>query len=248
VPHLPSSRPRGKATRPSLSPSSQLQASNLTPPNHTTLRPYTPTYVHHPREKRKRDKQLTRHSSKMTGAKYNEAYKKVSTMGEKLKAAGKQGPSNDEQLHVRPFPLPSLHTKDPYDALVTERMLTYTCDTAIRVRQSSRRQGLQRCEETGDVRFGCTSATSYHPPSYLPPSYLLRHTAPLYTDRKEDERQGLTTSRARRNTTSGRRLSMRVSRPSRLRRSTLSWGSSWLLSMINRRVKKIAVGQSMNLE
>jgi hypothetical protein len=37
----------------------------------------------------------------MTGAKYNETYKKVSTMGEKLKAAGKQGPSNDEQLHVR---------------------------------------------------------------------------------------------------------------------------------------------------
>jgi hypothetical protein len=40
-------------------------------------------------------------TSKMTGAKYNETYKKVSTMGEKLKAAGKQGPSNDEQLHVR---------------------------------------------------------------------------------------------------------------------------------------------------
>ena len=38
----------------------------------------------------------------MTGAKYQETYKKVSAMGEKLKAAGKQGPSNDEQLHVSP--------------------------------------------------------------------------------------------------------------------------------------------------
>jgi diazepam-binding inhibitor (GABA receptor modulating acyl-CoA-binding protein) len=37
----------------------------------------------------------------MPGAKYTETYKKVSAMGEKLKAAGKQGPSNDEQLHVR---------------------------------------------------------------------------------------------------------------------------------------------------
>jgi hypothetical protein len=46
----------------------------------------------------------------MTGAKYNETYKKVSTMGEKLKAAGKQGPSNDEQLHVRPSVQPSYTT------------------------------------------------------------------------------------------------------------------------------------------
>lgn len=37
----------------------------------------------------------------MPGAKYTDTYKKVSAMGEKLKAAGKQGPSNDEQLHVR---------------------------------------------------------------------------------------------------------------------------------------------------
>ena len=37
----------------------------------------------------------------MPSAKYTEVYKKVSQMGEKLKAAGKQGPSNDEQLNVR---------------------------------------------------------------------------------------------------------------------------------------------------
>ncbi|CAO2652897.1 Nn.00g023080.m01.CDS01 [Neocucurbitaria sp. VM-36] len=36
----------------------------------------------------------------MPGAKYTETYKKVSAMGEKLKAAGKQGPTNDEQLHL----------------------------------------------------------------------------------------------------------------------------------------------------
>lgn len=37
---------------------------------------------------------------KMPSAKYTETYKKVSAMGEKLKAAGKQGPTNDEQLHL----------------------------------------------------------------------------------------------------------------------------------------------------
>ncbi|KAF1834031.1 hypothetical protein BDW02DRAFT_551214 [Decorospora gaudefroyi] len=36
----------------------------------------------------------------MTGEKYTETYKKVSAMGEKLKAAGKSGPSNDEQLQL----------------------------------------------------------------------------------------------------------------------------------------------------
>ncbi|CAI9635948.1 acyl binding protein [Alternaria burnsii] len=36
----------------------------------------------------------------MPGAKYTETYQKVSAMGEKLKAAGKQGPSNDEQLKL----------------------------------------------------------------------------------------------------------------------------------------------------
>jgi diazepam-binding inhibitor (GABA receptor modulating acyl-CoA-binding protein) len=36
----------------------------------------------------------------MPSAKYTEVYKKVSQMGEKLKAAGKQGPSNDEQLSL----------------------------------------------------------------------------------------------------------------------------------------------------
>ncbi|KAF3043788.1 hypothetical protein E8E12_010278 [Didymella heteroderae] len=36
----------------------------------------------------------------MPSAKYTETYQKVSKMGEKLKAAGKQGPSNDEQLNL----------------------------------------------------------------------------------------------------------------------------------------------------
>ena len=36
----------------------------------------------------------------MPSAKYTETYQKVSKMGEKLKAAGKQGPTNDEQLSV----------------------------------------------------------------------------------------------------------------------------------------------------
>jgi diazepam-binding inhibitor (GABA receptor modulating acyl-CoA-binding protein) len=43
----------------------------------------------------------------MPSAKFTQTYEKISKMGEKLKAAGKQGPSNDEQLNVRshtPFP------------------------------------------------------------------------------------------------------------------------------------------------
>ncbi|KAF5845304.1 hypothetical protein GGP41_002897 [Bipolaris sorokiniana] len=36
----------------------------------------------------------------MPSAKFTEVYQKVSAMGEKLKAAGKQGPSNDEQLKL----------------------------------------------------------------------------------------------------------------------------------------------------
>ncbi|KAH7072365.1 acyl-CoA-binding protein [Paraphoma chrysanthemicola] len=36
----------------------------------------------------------------MPSAKFTETYEKVSKMGEKLKAAGKTGPSNDEQLHL----------------------------------------------------------------------------------------------------------------------------------------------------
>jgi diazepam-binding inhibitor (GABA receptor modulating acyl-CoA-binding protein) len=42
----------------------------------------------------------------MPSAQYTEVYQKVSKMGEKLKAAGKQGPSNDEQLSVRSSNLP----------------------------------------------------------------------------------------------------------------------------------------------
>lgn len=34
----------------------------------------------------------------MPSAEYTEVYQKIRQMGEKLKAAGKQGPSNDEQL------------------------------------------------------------------------------------------------------------------------------------------------------
>jgi len=39
----------------------------------------------------------------MPSAEYTDVYKKVSAMGEKLKAAGKQGPSNDEQLKLYSF-------------------------------------------------------------------------------------------------------------------------------------------------
>ncbi|KAI1514675.1 Acyl CoA binding protein [Pyrenophora tritici-repentis] len=36
----------------------------------------------------------------MTGAKFQEVYKKVSDMGTRLKKEGKSGPSNDEQLQL----------------------------------------------------------------------------------------------------------------------------------------------------
>jgi hypothetical protein len=59
----------------------------------------------------------------MPGAKFTETYEKVSKMGEKLKAAGKSGPSNDEQLHVRfrHFPRSELYLLGILDA----HLLTY---------------------------------------------------------------------------------------------------------------------------
>jgi hypothetical protein len=48
----------------------------------------------------------------MPSAKFTQTYEAVSKMGEKLKAAGKQGPSNDEQLRVcleYPFPASTLN-------------------------------------------------------------------------------------------------------------------------------------------
>jgi hypothetical protein len=46
---------------------------------------------------------LSTEQTKMPSAKFTQTYEAVSKMGEKLKAAGKQGPSNDEQLHVRRY-------------------------------------------------------------------------------------------------------------------------------------------------
>lgn len=37
---------------------------------------------------------------KMPSAKFTQTYEKISKMGERLKAEGKSGPSNDEQLEV----------------------------------------------------------------------------------------------------------------------------------------------------
>lgn len=42
----------------------------------------------------------------MPSEKFTDVYKKISAMGDKLKAAGKQGPSNDEQLQVCLFIFP----------------------------------------------------------------------------------------------------------------------------------------------
>lgn len=54
----------------------------------------------------------------MPSAKFDEVYKKVSAMGEKLKASGAQGPSNDEQLKVR-FPLSHFPSMLPSALLYT---------------------------------------------------------------------------------------------------------------------------------
>jgi hypothetical protein len=45
----------------------------------------------------------------MPSAKFTQTYEKITKMGEKLKAAGKQGPSNDEQLNVRLEKHPDLY-------------------------------------------------------------------------------------------------------------------------------------------
>jgi hypothetical protein len=66
---------------------------------------------------------------KMPSAKFTETYEKVSKMGEKLKAAGKQGPSNDEQLNVR------LHFSFlplPYHTSACKCVLQHLLDSCLR--------------------------------------------------------------------------------------------------------------------
>lgn len=85
VPHQACSRtPRQQANLLDLGQAT-FSYSKLQPPTYTLASSFFPTQTQ---------------TDTMTGAKYQEVYKKVSAMGEKLKAAGKTGPSNEEQLQV----------------------------------------------------------------------------------------------------------------------------------------------------
>jgi hypothetical protein len=69
----------------------------------------------------------------MPSAKFTQTYEKVSKMGEKLKAAGKQGPSNDEQLNVRVDASPSHVPRKRRKGLLDESgnaELTIPCDSS----------------------------------------------------------------------------------------------------------------------
>lgn len=91
----------------------------------------------------------------MPSAKYSEVYQKIRDMGDKLKAAGKQGPSNDEQLKVCfTVSIPSFlfPWKNP---VARERKKKKADDIynsiALRICQGRRGQGHQRSEEAGHV-------------------------------------------------------------------------------------------------
>ena len=75
--------------------SHKQHVSHLVPVSRTHIKYVSPTALPQTPTKSSID------SFKMLSAKYTQTYEKVSMMGEKLKAAGKQGPSNDEQLNVR---------------------------------------------------------------------------------------------------------------------------------------------------
>jgi hypothetical protein len=122
------------------------------------------------------------HPSTMPSAKYTEVYKKVSQMGEKLKAAGKQGPSNDEQLSVRSQPLLNLNPLRGAATLPLQPVIRrharararfiqrtpLTTHAAVRLRQDRRGQGLCVGREARHVQPRCT----YTPPHTRP------HTRP----------------------------------------------------------------------
>jgi hypothetical protein len=71
----------------------------------------------------------------MPSAKYTETYQKVSKMGEKLKAAGKQGPSNDEQLSVRSYNIPDLRSQMCDQVVAVHLDLANRTLIAVRLRQ-----------------------------------------------------------------------------------------------------------------
>lgn len=72
-----------------------LDSPPLPLPQPITHTPFHPVSIPQPRTSTRKKE------PKMPSAKYNEVYQKIRDMGDKLKAAGKQGPSNDEQLKVR---------------------------------------------------------------------------------------------------------------------------------------------------
>jgi hypothetical protein len=108
------------------------------------------------------------HLVKMPSAKFTQTYEKITKMGEKLKAAGKQGPSNDEQLKVRlsvPIctshlfpshlsPIRKLHSPAPHRSptFLNKTPANTPYHTALRLRQSRPRPRLQRRKEARHVR------------------------------------------------------------------------------------------------
>jgi hypothetical protein len=106
----------------------------------------------------------------MPSAKFTQTYEKISKMGEKLKAAGKSGPSNDEQLNVRssfpsldktssPASQSSNHAFDGGGIEALRIQANISILLALRIRKGRPRQRLQRRKEARHVRFGCTSCT-----------------------------------------------------------------------------------------
>jgi hypothetical protein len=98
----------------------------------------------------------------MPSAKFTQTYEKISKMGEKLKAAGKSGPSNDEQLNVRSS-FPSLDKTSSPASQSSNHAFDGGGIEALRIQANISillaRPGLQRRKEARHVRFGCTSCT-----------------------------------------------------------------------------------------
>jgi hypothetical protein len=177
---------------------------------------------------------------KMPSAKFTQTYEKISKMGEKLKAAGKQGPSNDEQLNVR------FQTSFPYAREDLQKYRHSILTLGLYLDGEGRRDIVKHQltvyndSSTHTPRSPkATISAPQRSPACSTWLYVLHHPSPnleptLY---EPTSNAGANVhNRARPSTTSGRRSLTPAPARRRLTTSTSSWASSFWPSTTNRRI------------
>jgi hypothetical protein len=186
----------------------------------------------------------------MPSAKFTQTYEAVSKMGEKLKAAGKQGPSNDEQLKVclaSPVLLTNILQFSLHLCLAKKEMRrtrTHIIESSLAnnplkqlyaYAKVAQGQDFSAAKKPGMFDLTVRVPTSATHPSVSPtfPPVLPRFSIPI--SENHEHMQLTLYNRARPNTTSGRKSSTRALASRMPTPSTLSWARAWLRSMMFKR-------------